>query len=248
MAPVFTLSIVLLSLQQGSGPIDWKQVDRVLGRSGTLQSDVYRVGFPRADLQIRVGSVSVKPSLALGSWIALKQTGDSTAMLMGDLVLLEAEVSPVINALQTGGIGQTALHSHLRPESPHVVYLHIMGRGGAVALATTLHTALARTGTPPAAQGPPAALGLDTVQISQVIGAHGRVNGGVYQLSLPRDGPVMLDSIEVPPAMGVATAINFQATGAGRAAVTGDFVLTANEVTPVLRALGSNRIEVTALH
>ncbi|PYP18062.1 MAG: peptidase M23 [Gemmatimonadetes bacterium] len=250
MPPLFTLSIVLLSLQQGSGPIDWKQVDRVLGRSGTLQSDVYRVGFPRADLQIRVGSVSVKPSLALGSWIALKQTGDSTAMLMGDLVLLEAEVGPVINALQTGGIEQTALHNHLLHESPHVVYLHIMGRGGAVALATTLHTALARTGTPaaPAAQGPPAALGLDTVQISQIIGAHGRVNGGVYQLSLPRDGPVMLDSIEVPPAMGVATAINFQATGAGRAAVTGDFVLTANEVTPVLRALGSNGIEVTALH
>jgi len=235
MPPLFTLSIVLLSLQQGSGPIDWKQVDRVLGRSGALQSDVYRVGFPRADLQIRVGSVSVKPSLALGSWIALKQT---------------AEVGPVINALQTGGIEQTALHNHLLHESPHVVYLHIMGRGGAVALATTLHTALARTGTPaaPAAQGPPAALGLDTVQISQIIGAHGRVNGGVYQLSLPRDGPVMLDSIEVPPAMGVATAINFQATGAGRAAVTGDFVLTANEVTPVLRALGSNGIEVTALH
>ncbi len=171
-------------------------------------------------------------------------------MLMGDLVLLEAEVGPVINALQTGGIEQTALHNHLLHESPHVVYLHIMGRGGAVALATTLHTALGRTGRPaaPVAQGPPATLGLDTVQISQIIGAHGRVNGGVYQLSLPRDGPVMLDSIEVPPAMGVATAINFQATGAGRAAVTGDFVLTANEVTPVLRALGSNRIEVTALH
>ncbi len=250
MPPLFTLSIVLLSLQQGSGPIDWKQVDRVLGRSGTLQSDVYRVGFPRGDLQVRVGSVSVKPSLALGSWIALKQTGDSTAMLMGDLVLLEAEVGPVINALQAGGIEQTALHNHLLHESPHVVYLHIMGRGGAVSLATTLHTALARTGTPaaPAAQGPPAGLGLDTVQISQIIGAHGRVNGGVYQLSLPRDGPVMLDSVEVPPAMGVATAINFQASGAGRAAVTGDFVLTANEVTPVLRTLGSNRIEVTALH
>lgn len=250
MPPLLTLSIVLLSLQQGSGPIDWKQVDRVLGRSGTLQSDVYRVGFPRGDLQVRVGSVSVKPSLALGSWIALKQTGDSTAMLMGDLVLLEAEVGPVIDALQTGGIEQTALHNHLLHESPHVVYLHIMGRGGAVSLATTLHTALGRTGTPaaPAAPSPPAALGLDTVQISQIIGAHGRVNGGVYQLSMPRDGPVMLDSIEVPPAMGVATAINFQATGAGRAAVTGDFVLTANEVTPVLRALESNRIEVTALH
>ncbi|HWC72956.1 MAG TPA: DUF1259 domain-containing protein [Gemmatimonadales bacterium] len=251
--PMGTLSVLcafVLTMQQGYGPMDWKQVDRVLGRTGTLQSDVYRIGFPRSDLQVRVGSVSVKPALALGSWVALKQTGDSTAMLMGDLVLLEKEVSPVIDALQSGGIEQTALHNHLLHESPHVVYLHIMGRGSPGALATTLHSALARTGTPASAAppGPAAALGLDTVQISQILGAHGRVNGGVYQLSVPRDGAVMVDSVEVPPAMGVATAINFQSTGAGKAAITGDFVLTANEVNPVLKALGSNRIEVTAVH
>jgi len=199
-----------------------------------------------------VGKVVVKPALALGSWVAFKQTGDSAAMLMGDLVLLPSEVGPVVDALQLGGIEQTALHNHLVGESPHVVYLHIEGRGGPVALATVVHDALARTQTPPPAPAPASAalplLGLDTTQIAQTIGTHGRVNGGVYQLSVPRATSVTLDGMEVPPAMGVATAINFQATGAGTAAVTGDFVMIASEVNPVLRALRANGIVITALH
>ncbi len=252
MTALSLLLVCAVTAQQPSPstPIDWKQVDRVLGRSGSLQGESYRIGFPRSDLHVTVGKVVVKPALALGSWVAFKQTGDSTAMLMGDLVLLPSEVGPVVDALQRGGIEQTALHNHLVGESPHVVYLHIGGRGRPVALATAVHDALARTQTPPAAGAPaaPRPLGLDTTLIAQTIGTHGRVNGGVYQLSVPRATSVTLDSMEVPPAMGVATAINFQATGAGTAAVTGDFVMIASEVNPVLRALRANGIVITALH
>jgi len=249
---VATLFALALALQQASAqtPAAWKGVDSALGRSGTLQGETYRVGFPRNDLHVTVGAVAVRPALALGSWVAFKQTKDSLAMLMGDLVLLESEVGPVVDTLQRGGIDQTALHNHLVGETPHVMYLHISGRGRAVALATTVRDALARTGTPPAAPTPasPPAFGLDTAQIAQIVGAHGRVNGGVYQIGVPRGAPVTVDSMEIPPAMGVATAINIQPTGMTGAATTGDFVLIASEVNPVLRALRANGIQVTALH
>jgi hypothetical protein len=243
--------VTLLTVQQAFAPVDWKMVDRELGRSGTRQGDVYRVGFPRSDLQVRVGTIPIKPAFALGSWVAFKQTSDSQAMLMGDLVLLEPEVAPVISALQQAGIEQTALHNHLLHESPPVIYLHVMGRGDPVALARAIHAALAKTRTPlaaPPAGAAPQPSGLDTLQIAQTLGATGKTSGGVYQVSVARQDPITVDGVEVPPAMGVATALNFESTGANRAAVTGDFVLVASEVNPVIRALRSGNIEVTALH
>jgi len=249
VSTLFTIGLLLQS--QSQAPMDWKTVDRVLGRSGNLQGETYRVGFPRSDLHVTVGAVTVRPALALGSWVAFKQTDDTTAMLMGDLVLVESEVGPVIDALQRGGIEQTALHNHLINESPHVVYLHIGGRGRPVALATAVHEALGQTKTPPPLPPPVGAaprMDLDTVQLAQVLGARGRVNGGVYQVGVPRAGDVTVDGVVVPPAMGVATAINFQATGATTAVATGAFVLIAGEVNPVVRALRANGIAVTALH
>jgi len=250
VSAVGTLCTFILMLQQAISqkPVDWKAIDQVLGRSGNLQGEIYRVGFPRSDLHVTVGAVRVRPSLALGSWVAFKQTDDSTAMLMGDLVLLPAEVGSVIDALQRGGIEQTALHNHLTSESPHLVYLHIGGRGRPGALAAAVHEALGHTGTPAPATSAAPPLGLDTVQIAQVLGVPGKANAGVYQVSVPRVGSVTLDGVEVPPAMGVATAINIQATGAKTAAATGDFVLIASEVNPVLRALRTNGIAVTGLH
>jgi len=233
-------------------PVDWKPVDQVLGRSGAPQpGDVYKFGFPRSDLRVSVGPVVVKPALALGSWLAFKQTGDTEALVMGDLVLLQSEVSGVIRILQEGGIEETALHNHLLNDSPHVMYLHIAGRGAPVKLATTLRAALGVTHTPlapPPAAAAPSSLDLDTAQVAQVLGVHGKVNGGVYQVAVPRADGVTMQGVEVPPAMGTATALNFQPTGRGNAAVTGDFVMIAGEVTPVLRALRANGIEVTALH
>jgi len=250
LGAVSTLCTVSLIFRQPNAqtPTNWKAIDSILGRSGNMQGETYRVGFPRNDLHVTVGAVKVRPTFALGSWVAFKQTNDSTAMLMGDLVLLPIEVAAVVDALQRAGVEQTALHNHLLSESPHVVYLHIGGRGRPVALARAVHEALASTRTPAPITSTPPPLGLDTVQIAQVLGVHGKAIGGVDQLSVPRAGTVMMDSVEVPPAMGVATAINIQAIRATTAAATGDFVLIASEVNPVLHALRANGIAVTALH
>jgi Domain of Unknown Function (DUF1259) len=240
--------------QRPLAPLDWKQVDQALGKSGALQADgAYKLALPRGDLHVTAAGVVVKPTLALGSWVAFKQVSDTDAMLMGDLVLVESEIGPVVGQLQEGGIEQTALHNHLLQESPHVMYMHVAGRGRPVRLAGAIHAALALTGTPFGAAPPPAAtpegtLGIDTAQIGGILGYHGKVNGGVYQVGVPRAETVTADGIEVPPSMGVATAINFQPTGGGNAAITGDFVLLGTEVNPVIRALRSSGIAITALH
>ena len=235
-------------------PIDWKRMDQALGKPGSLQPDgAYKFGLPRGDLRVSVSGVAVEPALALGSWVALKQVSDSDAMLMGDLVLLEDEVGSVLAQLQEGGIEQTALHNHLLHESPHVLYMHIAGRGAPTRLASAVHAALALTGTPfaatPAPPPPPAEpLGIDTAQVGQILGYHGRVNGGVYQVGVPRAETVTVDGVDIPPSMGLATAINFQPIGGAKAAITGDFVLLGAEVNPVIRALQASGIAVTALH
>ncbi len=231
---------------------DWKPVGLALGRAGSTQpGDVYKAGFPRTDLHVRVGGVAVKAPLALGSWVAFKAVGDSEAVLMGDLVLTESEVPLVMSKLQEGGIEQTAVHNHLLGESPRVLYMHIMGRGVPTRLAAAVRAALALTGTPMVSPSAPATtppLGLDTTAIAKTLGFAGKVAGGVYQVGVPRLDTIQMNGVVVPPAMGVATGINFQATGPGKAATTGDFVLTASEVNPVIRALRDHGIVVTALH
>jgi len=172
-------------------------------------------------------------------------------MLMGDLVLLDNEVGPVLGKLQDGGIEQTALHNHLLHESPRVMYMHIGGHGAPARLAAAVHAALALTKTPLGASAAPASagpLGIDSAQIGQILGYHGKVNGGVYQVGVPRAEKINADGIDVPTSMGLATAINFQPTGGGKAAITGDFVLIGNEVNPVIRALRDHGIAITALH
>jgi len=241
--------------QQQAGAADWKPVGQALGREGSMQpGDVYKVSLPRSDLQVTAGGVQLKPALALGSWVAFKRMGDA-AMVMGDLVLTEDEVTPVMTKLQEGGVEQTALHNHVLHESPRVMYMHIGGHGDPLKIARAIHAALALSKTPMTAPAPAPAggaqspeIGVDTKQLDLLMGQSGKVNGGVYQFSLPRAEAVTDGGMEVPPSMGLATAINFQPTGGGKAAITGDFVLTASEVNPVIRALRENRIEVTALH
>jgi hypothetical protein len=246
------LVVAACPAQRPMAPIDWQQVDQGLGKAGSLQPDgAYKVGLPRGDLRVTLADVSVKPTLALGSWVAFKQVTDTEALLMGDLVLLEREVTPVVGKLRERGIEQTALHNHLLHESPHVMYLHIGGRGTPAGLAAAVHAALALTATPfgaPSAGGPAGPLGIDTTRIAQILGYHGKVNGGVYQLGVPRAEQITADGIDVPPSMGLATAINFQPTDGGKAAITGDFVLIGSEVTSVIGALRDNGIDITALH
>jgi hypothetical protein len=239
------------SQQQPATPAEWKAVEQAMGKAGAMQpGDVFKFSFPRSDLKVTVRGLQIKPALALGTWVAFRKIGADT-MVMGDLVLTEDEVSPVMFKLQQGGIEQSALHNHVLGESPRVMYMHISAHGHAVALAETIHAVLALTGTPlnaPADSPQSQDLGIDTKRLDQIIGFAGKANGGVYQFSVPRAGKIMEGGMEVPSSMGLATAINFQPTGSGKAAITGDFVMTAKEVNQVIRALRANGIEVTALH
>jgi hypothetical protein len=205
--------------------------------------------MPRGDLHVTVDGVGLKPALALGSWVGFKQIGENQVIAMGDLVLLESEVGPVIRKLDDGGIEQTAIHNHLQHETPAVIYVHIHGRGDPITIATAIHSAVLLTKTPlGAAAGKPESFDLDTAGVNKILGRTGKVNGGVYQVSVPRAETVTEGGIEIPPSLGVATALNFQPTGAKKTAITGDFVMTSGEVNPVIRTLEQNGIDVTALH
>jgi Domain of Unknown Function (DUF1259) len=222
-----------------------------LGKTGSATpSGIYRVGLPRTDLIVTLDGVRLRPGFALGGWLAFEKMGDQ-GMVMGDLVLAMDEVAPVMTKLAAGGIDVTALHNHLLRNQPFTMYMHVLGHGDPVKLAVALHTALAESKTPLGAAATPIEppeIDFDTAAVDQIIGAKGTNNGGVYQFSIPRAEPIKEDGMEVPTVMGLANAINFQATGGGKAAITGDFVLIAKEVNPVLKALRDHGIEVTALH
>src|SRR5215470_9826670 len=247
----FQLFLLLCtSAAQTTGPAnDWKAVEQALGRSGQQQADgAYKFGLPRGDLNVTVDGVQIKPALALGSWLAFSGPGQG-AMIMGDLVLAEDEVSPVMMALEENGIQVTALHNHVLHETPRVMYMHISGHGEAVKLATTLKSVIALTKTPaPAQPAANASLDLDTAAIDQILGNKGKANGGVYQVGVPRAEKVSEGGMQIPGSMGLATALNFQPTGGGKAAITGDFVLLGSEVNPVIKTLRQHGIQVTALH
>lgn len=227
-------------------------VDAALGRHGTMNAGgVYKFGFPRSDIHASVEGVQIKPALALGSWVAFKAMASGGTMAMGDLVLTETEVAPVMQALQDSGVSQTALHNHLLHENPRVMYMHIMATGDAARIARSIHAALALSKTPlgtPAAPTAAPPVDLDTAGIARALGYSGKTNGGVYQVSVPRAESIREHGEVIPPAMGVATGINFQPTGSGRAAISGDLVLLGAEVNPVIRALRSHGIAVTAVH
>jgi Domain of Unknown Function (DUF1259) len=232
---------------------DWQaQVGAALGKTGaTAPGGIYRVSLPRTDLKVTLDGVELKPGFALGGWLAFEKMGEQ-GMVMGDLVLTMDEVAPVMTKLAAGGIEVTALHNHLLRNQPFTMYMHVQGNGDPVKLAAVLHAALAESKTPlaaaPAAPAPPPPIDLDTATLDQTLGAKGTNNGGVYQFSIPRAEPIKDGGMDVPPPMGSANAINFQPTGSGKAAITGDFVLIAKEVNPVLKALRDHGIEVTAIH
>lgn len=230
---------------------EWRLVNEGLGRGGTTQPDgVRRYSFPRSDLKVRLDGVEIKPSLALGSWLAFQPMGDHV-MVMGDLVLTHDEVNPVMSELLQGGLTVTALHNHLLRSSPATMYMHVRGHGDPWKLAVTLRTALAKSKTPldpPKAVTQIAKLDLNTQEIERRIGASGKQAGDVYQFVIPRPERLTDAGAAAPETMGTGTVLNFQPLGNGRAAITGDFVLIASEVDPVLKALRGANIEVTALH
>ena len=246
-------SILAVSLNTAAGAqeVDWQKVDDTFGRKAAVSGDVHRYGFPRSDLSVTLDGVSIKPAFALGGWVVFKPAHGGV-MVMGDLVLLETEINPVMLKLIEGGLEITAVHNHLLRANPATFYMHVGGHGDPVKMAAVIRDALSASKTPltaPAGGAPPP-IDLDTAQLDQIIGVKGQSNGGVYQFAVPRRDPVSEGGMQLAPVgpMGVAQAINFQPTGGGKAAITGDFVLTGDEVNPVIRTLRSNGIEVTALH
>jgi hypothetical protein len=231
------------------GTLDTAGIRQAFGKAGQLSGDVYKVTFPRADLHVTRDGVTIRPGLALTGWAAFRAIG-AEAVVHGDLALAEAEVNPVVSRLRAEQIEVTAIHNHLIGESPRVMYVHFWGRGPAARLASSLEATLALTTTPKAAApAPPASEevpGADRIQ--QILGLKGTVNGGVLGLSKPRPEPITMMGVTLPPAMGMATSMNFQAAEEGTVASTGDFVLTGDEVNPVITALRAHGIEVTALH
>lgn len=229
---------------------EWQRVEQAMGKPGTLQpGNVLRFGFPRKDLKVIVDDIEIKPTLALGSWVAFNKMGDQ-AMVMGDLVLLNEEIAPVMSRLQQAGIEQTALHNHLGASSPMVFYLHISGQGNPVELAQSIRAALALSQTPltaPPADPKPQTIDLDTQKLEQILGYKGKINGGVYQFSVPRAEKLTENGMAIPASL-MGTALNFQPIGQGKAAITGDLALISGEVNPVIRILRENNVQVSAIH
>ncbi|MER9757498.1 DUF1259 domain-containing protein [Mesorhizobium sp. M0166] len=238
-------------LQPAAAAPDWQMVAKTFGKSGTEMPDgVYRVGLPRTDLKVSLDGVALKPGFALGGWVAFEPMGNQ-AMVMGDIVLTQDEVNPVMKKLEESGIEITALHNHLLRSQPMTLYMHVFGEGDPVALATALHAGLALSKTPMENATPAAAqpqIPFDTAAVDKAIGRKGKANGGIYQFTIPRAETITDGGMTIPASMGSAIGINFQPTGGDKAAITGDFVLIASEVNPVLRALRDNGIEVAALH
>jgi hypothetical protein len=248
----FAGAIVFAITCAASADSVWDKVGEVIGKTGTeIPGGVYRIALPRTDIKATLDAVELKPGFALGGWLAFQKMGDA-AMVMGDLVLTSEEVNPVMAKLLASGIEVTALHNHLLRNTPFTMYMHVYGHGDAVKLATALHDALAVSKTPLVAGAPapaaPPPIDLDTAALDQILGAKGTNNGGVYGFGIRRAEAISDAGMTVPAAMGSAIAINFQPTGNGKAAITGDFVLIGSEVEPVINALRENRIEVTAIH
>jgi hypothetical protein len=251
-----TFAILLLGLNlvtPAKAATDWSIVDTVLTRSANVSGDVHRYGLPRSDLKVSLEGVTLKPAFALGGWLAFMPMGEK-AIMMGDLVLTESEINPVMSKLLAEGVEVTALHNHLLRADPPTFYMHVSGQGDPAQLAREVRAALEESRTPfdvkPPAEATAANSGFefDTAKVETALGFKGHANAGVYQFGVPRSDTIKMQGMAVPGAMGTAIAINFQSTGDGKAAITGDFVALASEVNPLIKTLRDNGIEVTAIH
>lgn len=226
----------------------WKLVEKEIGKSGVMKpGEIFYISLPRNDLKVTVKGTAIRTGLALGSWVAFKQI-EKQAMVMGDLVLEEKEIQPVMNELFHQGIQVSALHNHLLGETPRIMYLHIEGHGNPVQLAKAISSGLQLTKIPKNITGESIPFPIDKQKLDKTFRHKGSVTNGVYHVGIPRLEKIMGNGMEIPPAMGVETSINFQPTENGKVAIAGDFVLSAEEVNPVARTLRKHGIEVTALH
>lgn len=242
----FLVLVMLASVFCNAQQIDSNALNNVFGKKGTVTGNVYKISYPRSDLKVKVNGFAVAPGLALGSWVGILQMGNQ-AMMMGDLVLLDSEVPKVIKKLVEENLEVTAIHNHLINETPAIKYVHYQGEGDAVTLAKEIKAVLEVTATPlttPAKTQTQS--NIDWSKVTTILGT-GKQNGNLLQYGFPRNEKLTESGMEMPPSMGMATSINFQMDG-NRAAITGDFVLLADEVNPVVKALTENGITPTAIH
>jgi hypothetical protein len=252
LALLTLLSAMAATTLAQAADIDWKKVDAALGKTAAVSGEVHRYGLPRSDLHVTLDGVVIKPALALGGWVAFAPM-HGEAMVMGDLVLLDSEITPVMTKLLDGGLDITAIHNHILRASPATFYMHVGGHGDPEKMASVIRSALSSASKtpfdpPPTTSGLAPAVDLDTAKLDEIMGVKGTANGGVYQFGVPRRDPIMESGMQVTGALGGANAVNFQPTGNGKAAITGDFLVTGNEVNPLIRALRAGDIEVTAIH
>ncbi|MER5356925.1 DUF1259 domain-containing protein [Streptomyces sp. NPDC002785] len=234
-----------------TGQADWAGVAKALGRAGNmLRGTIYHTGFPRRDLLVISEGVVVTPGLALGTHVAFVRYADGSTMLMGDVVVTENELQRVTDAWQAHGIEQTALHKHLLAQSPDIWWTHVHAHGhDPVALARGLRAGLDRTGTPPARPPRPSApVDLDTAGMEAVLGTTGTVEDGLYKVLFVRRETIADGHLILPPGLGSTSAFNFQPLGGGRAALSGDCAMLADEVPAVLKALRHGGIKLVELH
>jgi hypothetical protein len=228
------LATLALPCTVQAAEIDWKKVDSAMGKTAAVSGDVHRYGLPRSDLSVTLEGVALKPALALGGWVAFAPM-HGEAMLMGDLVLLETEITPVMTKLLDAGLDVTALHNHILRATPATFYMHVGGHGDPAKMAEIIRAALSAASKtpfdpPPASPAPQPSIELDTGKLDEAVGVKGVANGGVYQFNVPRRDPITEGGMTVNAALGGANAINFQPTSAGKAAITGDFLVTGDEV------------------
>lgn len=243
-------SILYCSAQQS----DWTDVEKVFGKKGTITDGVLKITFPRYDLKVKIGDFIVDPGLALTSWVGFVKMDNSAMMMddnimaMGDIVMLDKEVAPVVAKLVSLNLNVTAIHNHIINESPSIKYLHFSGRGSATKLAESIKSVFMVTQTP-LLNAPPQIQSEkpDWTKVEAILGKSGKQNGKLLQYGFPRNEKLTERGMEMPSYIGMATGINFQMDG-NRAAITGDFVLLADEVNPVVKALTEKGIVVTAIH
>lgn len=230
---------------------DWAGVAQELGRRGSmLRGTTYHTAFPRRDLHVISDGVTITPALALGTHVAFVRYADGSTMVMGDVAVTEDELQQVTDAFQANGISQTALHKHLLAQSPDIWWTHVHGHGyDAVALAHGLRAGFDLTGTPPPVPtGQPVPIDLDIDGIEAELGAKGSIDGLVYKVVFSRRETICDGHLVLPPGLGSTSAFIFQPLGGGRAALSGDCVMLADEVQNVLGALRSGGIKLVELH
>lgn len=246
---LFIMFILAVSRANIAFPTDFSEVEKILGVPGQMREGAVVFQFPRSDIQVRIDREPVPTALGFGSWTAWKAIDDQS-MVMGDLVLLEKEINPVISALAEANINITGLHNHFLGEEPRTMYMHIDGMGRAVTLAQGIRKALDKTATPKTQESTSIpsqpALALDTKRIEEIIGHTGMAGGGVFKITLGRPG-VKMGGVELTASMGLNTWAAFAGTNE-RAHVAGDVAMTVPEVNRVIRALRYGGIDIVAVH